>query len=140
MRSLKNRRNIYREKLHHRQSVHSGIVQTLMKALGERDFLTEGHARRLQNLVNHMAANLGLAQNIIADLELLAQFHDIGKIGIPDSILYKHGLLNPTEKMEMQRHSEVGFRIAQSSPELSPIADWILKHHEWWDGTGYPSA
>jgi HD-GYP domain-containing protein (c-di-GMP phosphodiesterase class II) len=46
--------------------------------------------------------------------------------------------LEPGEKIEIQRHSEIGNRIAKSIPELEPIADWILKHHEWWDGNGYP--
>ncbi|WP_245867411.1 Cyclic di-GMP phosphodiesterase [Sporomusa silvacetica DSM 10669] len=74
----------------------------------------------------------------MTDLKLLAQFHDIGKVGIPDKILFKPGTLTPEKFNEMQRHSEIGFRIAQSSPDLNLIADYILKHHEWWDGSGYP--
>jgi HD-GYP domain-containing protein (c-di-GMP phosphodiesterase class II) len=71
-------------------------------------------------------------------LRLFARFHDIGKVGISDTILFKPGPLNEKERWEMERHSEIGFRIAQSSPDLSIIADWILKHHEWWNGQGYP--
>ena len=54
--------------------------------------------------------------------------------------MLKEGPLNPEEKIEMQQHSEIGYRIAQSAPELLPIADWVLKHHEWWNGGGYPLA
>jgi len=129
--------NMYREKLHRRQSARSSIVNTLIKALEERDFITGGHAERLQDLVANLASTIGLKQRL-TDLRLLAQFHDIGKVGIPDRILFKQGPLTTEETKEMQRHSEIGYRIAQSAPELLPIAEWILKHHEWWNGKGYP--
>ena len=55
-----------------------------------------------------------------------------------EEILFKPGLLNTDEKEKVDRHCEIGYRIAQAASELSPIADWILKHHEWWNGEGYP--
>jgi len=127
-----------REKLHHRQSSRSAIVHTMMKALEARDFITEGHADRLHNLLVNLASIMGLSHSRITDLCLLAQFHDIGKVGIPDRILFKQGPLTQEEYVEMQRHCEIGYNIARSSPDLVPIADWILKHHEWWNGHGYP--
>ncbi|HOV80876.1 MAG TPA: diguanylate cyclase [Bacillota bacterium] len=130
--------NMYRDKLHHRQSAISAIVQALMKALEARDFITEGHAARMQTLVADMAEALGLPEHAVADLRLLAQFHDIGKIGIPDNILFKPGPLSPEETREMRQHCEIGYRIAQSAAVLQNIGDWILKHHEWWNGEGYP--
>ncbi|MDD5065627.1 MAG: PAS domain S-box protein [bacterium] len=130
--------NMYREKLHHRQSLRNAIVQTLMKALEERDFITEGHADRLQKIVEDLANAIRLPEQKIADLKLLAQFHDIGKVGISDRILFKPGPLTKEEYEEMKRHPEIGNRIALSSADLTPIADWILKHQEWWNGKGYP--
>jgi diguanylate cyclase (GGDEF)-like protein len=130
--------NMYRQKLYRSQSTRSAIVQTLMKALEARDFITEGHAERLQFMVADLGNKLGLPERVIVDLRLLAQFHDIGKVGLPDRILFKPEALTPEERKEMHRHSEIGHRIALSSPDLVHIADWILKHHEWWDGTGYP--
>ena len=130
--------NMYREKLHRRQSTRSAIVQTVMKLLEARDYITEGHADRLQAIMARMGADLFFSAEKISDLRLFAQFHDIGKVGIPDHILLKPGPLTPEEKTEMQRHSEIGHRIAQSAPDLLPIADWVLKHHEWWNGRGYP--
>lgn len=130
--------NMYREKLHHRQSLRNAIVQTLMKALEERDFITEGHADRLQKIVEDLAKAIHLPEQSIADLKLLAQFHDIGKVGISDRILFKPGPLTREEYEEMKRHPEIGNRIALSSADLTPIADWILKHQEWWNGKGYP--
>ncbi len=130
--------NMYREKLFQRNSTRSAIVNTMMKALEERDFITEGHVERVQTLIVQMGIKLGFTERSLTDLRLFSQFHDIGKVGIPDKILLKPGALTPEEKTIMQRHSEIGYRIAQSAPDLSPIADWILKHHEWWDGSGYP--
>ncbi len=130
--------NMYREKLHRSQSARSSIVQALLKALEARDFITEGHAVRLQEFVTILAEAIDLPKRNISDLNLLAKFHDIGKVGVSDNILFKPGSLNSEEAAEMRRHSEIGYRIAQSAPDLVPIAEWILKHHEWWNGKGYP--
>ncbi len=129
---------MYREKLHRNKSARGAIVQTLMKALEARDYITEGHADRLKDLVAKLARSARLPDSQIADMSLLAQFHDIGKVGVSDSILFKPGALTPEEYAEMQRHCEIGYRIAITAPDLAPIADWILKHHEWWNGCGYP--
>lgn len=130
--------NMYREKLYQRQSVRSAIIGTLKKAMEERDLITEGHGERLQRMAADFSRYLGLPEEKINEMRLLAQFHDIGKVGIPDRILFKVGDLTSEEKREMERHSEIGYRIASASPDLLPVADFILKHHEWWDGNGYP--
>jgi len=130
--------NMYREKLHSSYSVRSAIVQTLATALEARDFVTDGHADRLQDLVANLALAAGLPESMIPDLRLLGRFHDIGKVGIPDHILFKPCRLTAEEFDIMKRHCEIGYRIAQSSAELAPIADWVLKHQEWWNGSGYP--
>jgi len=130
--------NMYREKLHHSQSARSMLVHGLKKALEARDFITEGHGDRLRDLIDKLGQALGLEERDLAELRLLAQFHDFGKVGVPDRILFKPGRLTEEEYAEMKRHSEIGHRIAQSVPDLCPIADRILKHHEWWNGQGYP--
>jgi diguanylate cyclase (GGDEF)-like protein/PAS domain S-box-containing protein len=130
--------NMYREKLDHSLSARSTIVQTLMKALETRDFVIEGHVNRLQKLVAALANAIGLREQSITDLRLLAEFHDIGKVGIPDNILFKSDIYTLEETNEMRRHCEIGHRIALCTPDLVPVADLILKHHEWWDGKGYP--
>ena len=127
-----------REKTLSSQSIHSSVVATLKKALEVRDFITQGHAIRVQELCEKMARTLRLPERTIMDLRLMAQFHDIGKVGIPDRILMKPGSLSPEEAMDMQRHCEIGYRVALAATDLVPIADWILKHHEWWNGEGYP--
>jgi len=130
--------HMYREKLQHTFSPRTMVVYTLMKALEARDFITDGHTDRLQELVTSLGQYIGISGPRIVDLQLLAQFHDVGKIGTPDHILFKPGTLNHEEYLEMKRHCEIGHQIAQSAPPLAPIADWILHHHECWDGSGYP--
>lgn len=130
--------NMSRKKLHLSQSNRSSVVQTLAKALEARDFITEGHADRLESMVVSVARVLGFSEHRLSDLRLLAKFHDIGKVGIKDQILFKPAKLSGDETAAMRQHCAIGYRIAQASPDLMPIADWIYKHHEWWDGTGYP--
>lgn len=130
--------NMYREKLHSGRSDRNTIIHTLIKSLEFRDYVNDGHIDRLQSWTEAVAREIGLPDRVVKDLRLLAQFHDIGKVGVPDFILFKTGLLNEEEQQIMQRHCEIGHRIALSAPELLLIADWILKHHEWWNGKGYP--
>ncbi|KUK10058.1 MAG: Uncharacterized protein XD50_1645 [Clostridia bacterium 41_269] len=130
--------NMYKKKLFRSRSTRSAAVNALLKIMETRDFYSEGHGERILELVAAMARKLNLSEAQTADLMLFAQFHDIGKVGIPDRILFKKGKLTPEECEEMKRHSEIGYRIALSSPDLAPIADFILKHHEWWNGEGYP--
>ena len=129
---------VRREKLLRSQSTRSGLVSTMMTLLEARDFITEGHAERLESLVSGLAEKIGFPPNRLDDMKLFAKFHDIGKVGISDRILFKPGALEPAEREEMSRHSEIGYRIALSSGDLLHISEWILRHHEWWDGSGYP--
>ncbi|MFZ5634439.1 MAG: PAS domain S-box protein [Bacillota bacterium] len=130
--------DMYRQKLQSKISSRGAIVSSLTKALEDRDFLAEGHARRIFDYAKKLGEAVGLSERELTDLKLLAQFHDIGKVGVSDSILFKSGPLTKKEWEEMKKHSEIGFRIARSTPELISIADWILYHHEWWNGKGYP--
>lgn len=129
---------MYKQKLQQNSSSRSAVVQALIKTMKIRDHATEGHASRIQEYAQHMGQALGLSEEQINDLGLLAQFHDLGKVGVADCILFKPGRLTAEEFEEMKRHCEIGHRIALSVSDLAPIADYILKHHEWWDGQGYP--
>ncbi len=129
---------MYHEKLVQKRSSRSQIIKSLMVALAEKDYITEGHSQRLSFYTEKIAKHLGLPSNIMINLNLLNQVHDLGKVGIPDSILLKAGKLTEEEWVIMRQHPEKGYRIAVASPDLAQIADLILKHHEKWDGTGYP--
>jgi HD-GYP domain-containing protein (c-di-GMP phosphodiesterase class II) len=76
----------------------------------------------------------------IGDLSLLALLHDIGKIGVNPAILNKPTSLTDSEWMEMKRHPEIGWRIVKEIPDMGMIANYILYHHERWDGKGYPAG
>jgi len=130
--------NMYREKNNRSQSARGAILQTITNLLQERDFIGDGHADRMQDMILSLARKCGLTSEKSANLCLFAHFHDIGKVGIRGPVLFKPGRLTVEEMNEMRCHSEIGHRIAQSSSELRPIADLILKHHEWWNGQGYP--
>lgn len=129
---------MYRSKLSKGANAKSQILNTLIATLGERDFLTKGHADRVSKLCIKLGKKIGLSSNKLDNLVSLAQVHDLGKVGIPDNILFKEGPLTEDEWTIMRQHSEKGYRIASSSPDLANVADLILKHHEEWDGSGYP--
>ena len=129
---------MYREKIQREGSARSAILQALTVSMEARDFNTENHCDRLQELAASLARSLNLSHDSVNDLFLLARFHDLGKVGIPDHILFKNGPLTKEEWRQMRQHCEIGHRIASSVPDLEPIADWILKHHEQWNGQGYP--
>jgi len=129
---------MYKEKLQQSYSSRSATVQALIKTLEARDFITDGHAGRMHHYVLELGRALSLSEDKLHDLQILARFHDLGKVGIPDHILFKPGRLTEEEFEEMKRHCEIGHRIALATSDLAPVADYILKHHEWWDGRGYP--
>lgn len=131
---------MYQHKLLESSSARSSIIASLEKTLAERNYETEEHAQRLKDLAIQMGKSIGLSDSELDELALLTTLHDIGKIAIPDAIIIKQGPLTPEEWQTMKKHAEIGYRIAQSSPELATIATAILSHHENWDGSGYPQG
>jgi HD-GYP domain-containing protein (c-di-GMP phosphodiesterase class II) len=137
--ALKNSNDaMHMDKQNRSESARSQVVKALLAALSERDYISGGHAERLQELCLKMGERIGLDRNSLTALSLVAQVHDLGKVGIPDKILFKDSSLSDAEWEIMRRHPEKGYRIAQTSPDLAPVADLILRHHEKWNGTGYP--
>ncbi len=124
-----------REKL---DSAYLQFVGTLAKALDARDRYTAGHSQR----VSLLACKLGAAMELpVADLERLrmgALLHDIGKIGISDTVLLKPGRLTDSEMAMIRQHPEIGRRILEKVQGFSAWLDAVELHHENWDGSGYP--
>ncbi|NLI21087.1 MAG: PAS domain S-box protein [Clostridiales bacterium] len=127
-------------KLLNQKSSHNSMLASIMATLYARSQETEEHGKRLTLLTRRIGVEMHLDQKALDDLELLSMLHDIGKVGIDDRILNKPGKLNAEEWIQMKRHSEIGYRIALSTPEFGHIAQFILHHHERWDGLGYPSG
>lgn len=131
---------MYRNKLLISKSTRSHIINSLQKSLYERSYETEAHCQRMKDLSIALGQKLKLDNDKINELGLIALLHDIGKMAIPDAILQKPGKLTLEEWEKMKRHSEIGYRIAETSPELIHISKYILFHHERWGGTGYPKG
>lgn len=130
--------SMHNNKLLNRKSSHSAILSSVMATMFERSQETQEHAERLGQLSRTIGEMLNLPQKNLVELELFSMLHDIGKVGIDDHILNKPGKLTDEEWVVMKKHPEIGYRIAMSSPELEQIAEYILSHHERWDGNGYP--
>lgn len=131
---------MYRQKLLERESFHFTLLETLRVSLFERSHETEEHATRMIQLSRKLGVAMGLSSDDLNDLALLASLHDIGKISIDNRILAKPGKLTKNEWLEMKKHPAIGYRIAMASTELRSIAEYILCHHERWDGKGYPQG
>lgn len=125
-------------KLLEQRSMHSTVVASIKSTMVAKSRETEEHAERLSSLTRKLGEALGLSPAELNELELFSVLHDIGKIAISDKILNKPGDLTADEWRQMKKHSEIGCEIAKASPELNPIAGYILTHHENWDGSGYP--
>src|SRR4051794_3294365 len=118
---------------------HLATVLSLAEALDQRDSGTAKHSQTVGHLCELMARELGFDEDRVERLRLAGILHDIGKIGVPDSILCKPGALTAEEMDQMRRHPELGARMLSSS-ELDDVRQWILTHHERPDGTGYPKG
>jgi len=129
---------MYRNKLLESRSARSTFLVSLEQTLWTRSHETREHCQRMQEIAQLIGQAINLPDSDMDNLMLLASLHDIGKIAIPNSILDKTGGLSPEEWEVIKKHPETGYRIGLSSPEMAPIAEAILHHHERWDGTGYP--
>jgi putative two-component system response regulator len=108
------------------------------RALDLRDRETEGHSRRVTQLTEKLAKALGMTKEGIMHLRRGALLHDMGKIGIPDSILHKPDKLTDEEWVIMRKHPQLAYDMLHSVEYLHPALEIPLNHHEKWDGTGYP--
>jgi len=129
---------MYKNKLLESKSSHSSIIESLKRTLIENSVETEEHSNRVCRNALKLGKVLGLSEEKLTELELHAELHDIGKVGVSQEILMKEGELTPEEWEAVKSHSEIGYRIANSTPVLSGISENILCQHEWWDGSGYP--
>ena len=132
--------NMYRMKLLNKNSFYSEIVHSIKTTLYEKSNETEQHAERIAQYSLLIGKEVGLSKEELNSLELASILHDIGKISIDLSILTKSEKLTDEEWQTIKKHSEKGYRITYAIPELKHIAEYILCHHERWDGKGYPQG
>ncbi|SCY32487.1 HD domain-containing phosphohydrolase [Alkaliphilus peptidifermentans] len=129
---------MYKNKLNESKSIRSSIIASLQTTLDEKTMETREHAERLKALSLMLGKSIGLSDSQLDELSLASIMHDIGKIAIPDSILSKSGKLTEKEWEVMKKHTEIGYHIMMSSANMRSIGEYILAHHERWDGKGYP--
>jgi len=117
-----------------------GMLHALVSSIDAKDPYTCGHSQRVAWLSRHIAGLAGVPDGLSQRVYLGGLLHDIGKIGVSESVLGKTGRLTPAEFEEMKRHPEIGARILESVPQVGDLIPSVLHHHERVDGRGYPAG
>jgi HD-GYP domain-containing protein (c-di-GMP phosphodiesterase class II) len=118
----------------------SKMIDLIMSTLHEKNPRELLHADRVSEIAVAIADKMLLKNDDVNQIGIAGRMHDIGKIGVDDFALNSKRKLNKEEWKEIQRHSEIGYRILISAVEFSEIATFVLEHHERWDGQGYPKG
>ncbi len=122
------------------RSLFYNTVETLIRALQARDPYTSGHSTRVSRYCMLIADKFGLSTKEKHSIYLAAMLHDIGKIGVPDTLLQRPGKLTPDEMEIVREHPQLGASMIRMLGEMHPIVPLILHHHEAYDGSGYPDG
>jgi HD-GYP domain-containing protein (c-di-GMP phosphodiesterase class II) len=120
------------------QDLFAGLVRSLTAAIDAKDPYTCGHSERVARVAVELAREMGLPEAELGDVYLAGLLHDIGKIGVPDSVLGKRGPLTTDEFARITEHVLIGYRILEGFHGISHLLPSVLAHHERFDGTGYP--
>ncbi len=131
---------MYKNKLFESKSIPDSVISSLVDSLMEESYETREHGKRVRKLALKLGRTIGLPKSKLDDLSILADLHDLGKIAIPDDIVTKRDKLTEKDWKILRSYPEIGYNIAKSSYKYSNIAEYILTHHERWDGTGYPQG
>jgi putative nucleotidyltransferase with HDIG domain len=114
------------------------LITTLAAVVDARDAYTFGHSTQVSRYAVAIGREMGYGEEALERLRVGALLHDIGKVGIPEAILFKPGKLEPWEYQLMKEHAVIGYRIVSKIERLDYAADIIHQHHEWFNGQGYP--
>ncbi len=117
-----------------------GTLEALTASIDAKDTYTSGHSLRVAHLTRLLARKVGLDERMVDRMHIAGLVHDIGKIGVPETVLTKPGKLTEEEFAWIRRHPEIGHRILKDIPQLHDILPGVLYHHERFDGRGYPEG
>jgi len=131
---------MYRNKLTETQSMRNRTVQGIMKTLNDNNETERIHSEKVSIISKEIGIAMNLNQKEISELEIVGLMHDIGKIAIDSSLLNKSGQLTTGEYDNIKKHSETGYQILKGVNTYSLLAQYVLSHHEKWDGSGYPQG
>lgn len=129
---------MYKQKLFESPSMRGKTITAIINTLHEKNKREEEHSQRVSDLCRKMAQVLNFSEREIDEIKTVGLLHDIGKISINEDILNKPHRLTDEEFEEIKRHPEIGYRILSSVNDMADLADYVLYHHEWWNGKGYP--
>lgn len=118
--------------------INFNYINAIFNTIKEKNSNIESHSKRVSQLCRQMGIVMNLLNTEVEKLTLSGLLHDVGKVAIDNWILEKKERLTEQEWMEIKRHSDIGYRILNTSPEMSDIALHVLYHHERFNGTGYP--
>jgi len=130
--------SMYRKKLIESQSMRSKTIQVILKTLNETNQRERIHSENVSKISRKIGEALNLNQELLREIEVAGLLHDIGKIAIDNNLLNKPGKLTNAEYEMLKRHPETGYHILKSADAYTSISDYVLAHHERWDGAGYP--
>ena len=116
------------------------VVQTLAEAIDAKDNYTNGHSTRVAKYAREIGRRYGYTTKQQEEIYMMSLLHDVGKIGIPDSVINKPGTLTPEEYEVIKTHSRVGARILRKIEEMPKLVEGARWHHERYDGKGYPDG
>nr|WP_278278693.1 HD domain-containing phosphohydrolase [Alkalibaculum bacchi] len=132
--------HMYKKKLFEGPSMRGKTIKAIINTLNEKNKREEQHSHRVSALCNSMGEALKLPKYEIEELRSVGLLHDIGKIAIDENVLNKPSKLTEDEWKEIKRHPEIGYRILSTVNDMSEMAEYVLCHHERWDGKGYPKG
>lgn len=131
---------MYRYKISESSSMRSKTVNLIISSLYEKSNTEVLHSKGVSKICEDIATHMNFKKEDVNHIRIAGLMHDIGKIGINDNILNKVEKLTSDEWHDVMRHSEIGYQILRSVNEFSKIADYVLEHHERWNGKGYPKG
>jgi diguanylate cyclase (GGDEF)-like protein/PAS domain S-box-containing protein len=132
--------HMYRHKLYERSSIRSKTIDLIMNALFEKSNREAMHSNRVSSICLSIATYMNFDKDAVHQMRIAGLIHDIGKIGVDEKILNKPGSLTIDERRNIERHPEIGWRLLSSTNDFSELAQFVLNHHEKWDGGGYPNG
>ncbi|MFZ5351868.1 MAG: HD domain-containing phosphohydrolase [Bacillota bacterium] len=131
---------MYKKKLFEGPSMRSKTIGAIINTLHEKNKREEQHSHRVSAYCQSMGKAIALSDDQVQELKTVGLLHDIGKIAIDENILNKPERLSKDEWDEIKKHPEIGYRILSSVNDMAEMADYVLAHHERWDGGGYPKG
>ncbi len=131
---------MYKHKLNERLSIRSKTIELILNSLFDKSQGEKQHSNTVSQICFAIASKMQLDEETVKKLRAVGLIHDIGKIGINERILNKTDSLTNSERIDIERHSEIGWRLLSSTNEFSELAQLVIDHHEKMDGSGYPNG